>query len=114
MSFTNYQELASNTIDRSKGAHELLVNYAMGLAGESGETVDYLKKVLFHGHDLEAEKVASELGDVLWYISGICTVLNISLEEVALYNIEKLSKRYPDGFSQEASINREENKEVSE
>lgn len=110
MNFKEYQELASRTLDKDKETEIVLINMSMGLAGESGETVDYLKKVLFHGHEFNVEKLASELGDVLWYISSICTVLNINLEELAAYNIEKLIKRYPEGFSEYASINRKEGK----
>ena len=108
MNFQEYQSLAARTLDKERGTETTLVNMSMGLAGESGETVDYLKKVLFHGHEFNVEKLASELGDVLWYISSICTVLNIELEELAEYNIEKLIKRYPEGFSEQDSINRKE------
>ena len=108
MNFVEYQALASRTLNTEKGKELTLVNMAMGLAGESGESVDYLKKVLFHDHEFEIEKLASELGDVLWYVSGMCTVLDIKLEDVAGYNIQKLMKRYPEGFTSKDSINRSE------
>lgn len=85
-----------------------LSNYSMGLAGESGEVVDLLKKHVHHGHELDREKVKGELGDVLHYASGLATMLGFTLEEVATANVEKLRKRYPNGFNKEDSINRSE------
>jgi NTP pyrophosphatase (non-canonical NTP hydrolase) len=112
MNFNEYQELAARTLSTEKGVELTLVNMSMGLVGESGETVDYMKKVLFQGHEFNVEKLASELGDVLWYLAGMCTTLNINLEEVAEYNIQKLVNRYPDGFKTEDSVNRvQENEE---
>jgi NTP pyrophosphatase (non-canonical NTP hydrolase) len=112
MDFNQYQELASRTLNTEQSLELTLVNMSMGLVGESGETVDYMKKVLFQGHEFDVEKLASELGDVLWYVAGMCTALNIDMKEVAQYNIEKLVKRYPEGFKTEDSVNRvEENEE---
>lgn len=111
MNFNEYQTLASRTLNTENGLELTLVNMSMGLVGESGETVDYMKKVLFQGHEFNVEKLASELGDVLWYVAGMCTTLNINLEEVAEYNIEKLLKRYPEGFKTDDSVNREKDNE---
>jgi NTP pyrophosphatase (non-canonical NTP hydrolase) len=112
MDFNQYQELAARTLNTEKSLELTLVNMSMGLVGESGETVDYMKKVLFQGHEFNVERLASELGDVLWYVAGMCTALNIDMKEVAQYNIEKLVKRYPEGFKTEDSVNRvEENEE---
>lgn len=114
MNFSEYQDLAARTLPEGieKQRELTLVNMAMGLVGESGETIDYLKKVLFQGHEFEVEKIAGELGDILWYIAGMCTVLEIHLDEVAQYNIQKLVKRYPDGFKIQDSVNREESDET--
>ncbi len=112
MNFNEYQTLAARTLNTEKGVELTLVNMSMGLVGESGETVDYMKKVLFQGHEVDVEKLSSELGDVLWYVAGMCTTLNINLEEVSEYNIQKLVKRYPEGFKTEDSVNRvQENEE---
>ena len=85
-----------------------LVNGAMGLCGESGEVADLLKKHMFHGEDLDKEDLAKELGDVCWYIAMICTAAGLKFEDILRGNIEKLKRRYPDGFSEEASKNRKE------
>jgi NTP pyrophosphatase (non-canonical NTP hydrolase) len=81
-------------------------NYGMGMAGEAGEASDLLKKIVFHGHAMDKEKVIKEIGDVLWYIAATATKLGVSLEEVAIRNIEKLRARYPEGFSTDRSVNR--------
>lgn len=83
-----------------------LLNGALGLTGEAGEVADMIKKHIFHGHDLTAEELVKELGDVCWYLALLCTAIDVSLEDVMAQNIEKLKKRYPDGFSEAASINR--------
>ncbi len=85
-----------------------LVNGAMGLCGESGEVADLLKKHIFHGEDLNLDNLKKELGDVCWYIAQICNAAGLKLEDVMRGNIEKLKRRYPDGFSEEASKNRKE------
>ena len=80
----------------------LLNNAAFGLVGEAGEFADLVEKALFQGqHD--HEKLVDELGDLCWYLAAACTALGIDLETVMQRNIDKLKKRYPDGFSSEAS-----------
>ncbi|WP_232329777.1 MULTISPECIES: nucleoside triphosphate pyrophosphohydrolase family protein [unclassified Sporosarcina] len=88
----------------SKAAN--LSNYAMGLSGEAGEVVDLLKKHVYHEHPLDREELAGELGDTLHYLSGLASMNGLTLEEIAIKNIEKLKKRYPNGFSKEDSLNR--------
>jgi NTP pyrophosphatase (non-canonical NTP hydrolase) len=79
---------------------------ALGIGGEAGEVVDYIKKGILHEHGISKDVLKEELGDLLWYIAGLCTQFGISLEDVMTYNIEKLRNRYPEGFSIEDSKNR--------
>ncbi len=85
-----------------------LATAGLGVAGEAGELAGAIKKHLSHGHDLNREHVREELGDVLWYLAEIAAALDMTLEEVALANIAKLQRRYPDGFDTERSKNRGE------
>lgn len=84
-----------------------LIMACFGLAGETGEVLDYVKKHLFHNHPLRNEVMLDELGDVLWYWTLLCMVLGFTPEEVMAENMHKLRRRYPEGFSSERSINRE-------
>ena len=80
---------------------------ALGLTGESGEVADHIKKVLFHGHALDVNHVAKELGDILWYLGLACDAIGYSLDDVMQMNVDKLHNRYPNGFDAERSLNRE-------
>jgi NTP pyrophosphatase (non-canonical NTP hydrolase) len=106
MNFFEYQNEAMRTAIPWDSSNEMMCNLAMGLAGETGEVVDYLKKVVFHKHDLDKGKIEKELGDLLWYIAVLASKLNIRLDDVAFYNVEKLKKRYPCGYTHEDSKNR--------
>lgn len=79
---------------------------ALGIAGEAGEVADYVKKVVGHRHPLDREKMAKELGDVLWYLAVLAERFGYSLDQVAQMNVDKLRRRYPDGFSPERSLAR--------
>ncbi len=108
MTVNEYQQLASRTIGDERNERDMLTLAALGLCGESGEVSDIIKKYLYHGHELKKDELIKELGDVAWYLAEAATALNVPLEEVFAANIEKLKRRYPDGFSSEASINRKE------
>lgn len=107
MEINEYQTLAMTTLNKEIPQNQLIINAAFGLSGEVGEVNDLLKKHLFQGHDLNKNDLINELGDIAWYLAEAATALNISLEEILVKNIEKLKKRFPDGFSKERSINRE-------
>lgn len=108
MTINDYQEAALRTANREKlSDKELLTNGVLGLSGESGECADLVKKHLFQGHELDAEKLANELGDVAWYLALASYAIGYSLETVLQMNVDKLRKRYPDGFSADRSIHRE-------
>lgn len=106
MKINEYQDLAMTTLNKELSNKEVLLNGCMGLCGEAGEVIDILKKHLSQGHELDKEKMIMELGDVAWYLAEVAFALGVSLEDVLARNIEKLKKRYPDGFSKEKSINR--------
>lgn len=107
-SLNKYMEDAMRTKSPLLDRNGLLTDGGLGIVGEAGEVADIIKKHLCQGHDLDRNELMSELGDVLWYIAELCYVSGFSLEDVARRNIEKLKERYPDGFSEEASVNRKE------
>lgn len=108
MQLSEYQDLAMRT-NGAKTQHEMLLMGALGLNGEAGEIAEVIKKLYYHGHNLEIEAFAKEIGDVMWYLALLCEALGLDMDIIAEQNIDKLRKRYPDGFSSERSINRDEN-----
>lgn len=106
MNINEYQKLAMITLNRELSPKDMLINGVMGLCGESGEAIDIVKKHLAQGHDLDKEHLAKELGDIAWYLAETATALDIPLETIFQMNIDKLKKRYPDGFSSEKSKER--------
>lgn len=107
MCFDYYKELAMKTKSpRAEKGVEQLVNAALGLAGESGEFADLVKKFRYHGHTPDFDKLEKELGDILWYVAEACDALGLEMGMVARHNIMKLAERYPEGFSTERSVNR--------
>lgn len=107
MKINEYQEAAMKTQNKELSKKDVLIIGAMGLCGESGEVIDLIKKHLAQGHELNKEKIIEELGDVAWYLAELAYALDVDLETILTKNIEKLKKRYPDGFDSNKSINRE-------
>ena len=108
MTINEYQKLAMKTLNPELSEKDVLINGVMGLCGESGEAIDIVKKWLAQGHELDKEKLAKELGDICWYLAETATALGYSLEDIMSANIEKLRKRYPEGFDSQRSIHRSE------
>jgi NTP pyrophosphatase (non-canonical NTP hydrolase) len=76
-----------------------LATASIGLSGEVGEFNEHVKKVLFHGKDIEdkTDAMKSELGDIMWYWINACTALKLNPNDVIEYNVNKLKERHPDG-----------------
>ena len=94
-----------------KGANiERLTTAGVGLAAESGEFLEIVKKMVFQGKPWNAdnrEHLIIELGDVMWYVAQACMALDISFDEVIERNVKKLESRYPGGkFDINSSENR--------
>lgn len=74
---------------------------ALGLAGEGGEVLENVKKVVRNDFGVVSkerlDKISLELGDVLWYVAGMATQLGLSMKEIAAANLEKLEKRNKEG-----------------
>ena len=106
MTIGEYQALAMRTLNPELNKRDVLINSVMGLCGESGEAIDIVKKWMAHGHELDKEHLAKELGDIAWYLAEAATALDMDMEEILRANIEKLKNRYPEGFSCERSRTR--------
>ena len=94
-------------LDREGANIERLTTAGVGLAAESGEFLEIVKKMVFQGkpwNDDNREHLIIELGDVMWYVANACKALDISFDDVIRGNVRKLEKRYPGGsFSVEKS-----------
>ena len=106
MNINEYKKLAMTTLNPELSKKDVLINSVMGLCGESGEAIDIVKKWLAQGHELDKEHLAKELGDIAWYLAEAATALDSPLEEILKANIDKLKKRYPEGFTTENSLKR--------
>lgn len=96
---------------RTLGTHtadDTVTMAALGLAGEVGECVEIVKKAIFHDTPFDPERLKLELGDVLWYLTALCHVSQMTLGDVMEANVAKLRARYPFGFDPERSRNRAE------
>ncbi len=107
MTINEYQRLAMTTLNPELDKNDVLINGVMGLCGESGEAIDIVKKWLAQGHELDKEHIIKELGDIAWYLAETAYALDTDLESVMQMNIDKLKKRYPDGFAKERSEKRD-------
>ena len=107
LTLDEYQSLAARTAGAGGNGERRLIIAALGLTGEAGEFANLVKKLTAHGHEITPETLADELGDVLWYLAEAASAAGLSLGELAQQNVEKLRRRYPEGFSEERSRNRE-------
>ena len=89
----------------------LLTTGAAGLNSEAGELIEIIKKIHWQGKPLTDDTIThmqKELGDILFYWTQTCLALNIDSHDIIQQNIDKLTKRYPEGFSVDRSENRAE------
>ena len=94
--FDAYQRESRKTWNLIHTDHPI-VYPTLGLANEAGEVAGKVKKIFRDKggkiSDADREALKQELGDVLWYLTQICTELDITLQQVAEANIEKLFSR---------------------
>tara|TARA_Y100001958_G_scaffold153779_1_gene141726 strand:- start:189 stop:614 length:426 start_codon:yes stop_codon:yes gene_type:complete len=102
---------ALDIVDEQGVEPSRLLTAGIGLSGEVGEFNDIVKKCVFQGKELDDDVVnhlRSELGDIMWYVAQGCIALDTSIEEIIDINTAKLKDRYPGGFDEFRSDNRDE------
>ncbi len=109
MDFKTYQKKARESAQYPNlGSNNIYPT--LGLVGETGEVAEKVKKVLRDKNGIfdeeSKEAIKKELGDVLWYLSNLCTEFKFSLDEVALVNLEKLRHRVEKGLISGSGDNR--------
>src|SRR6187455_397204 len=100
MNFNDYQTKSRKTAGYPAIGHPVIYP-TLGLVNEAGEVAGKIKKVFRDKEgqfsDETRDALKAELGDVLWYISQVATELDLSLDEIAEYNIAKLYDRLERG-----------------
>lgn len=117
MNFEAYQQEATSTFKvqgELNGKDSRLCDWALGISSEAGEVAGLIKHGIFHKTGINKMKVAKEVGDVLWYLSALCTTLGIDLGDCAHLNLLKLKHRHGVKFSYEGSANRHEKEQQLE
>lgn len=109
MNAADYQEQAARTqIDQPDfdiPRHEMMAVWnALGFAGKAGDVAELIKKGVFHRRRIDPVELEREIGDVLWYVSALCTNLGLDLDEIMQANLQKLKVRYPDAYSVEENL----------
>jgi NTP pyrophosphatase (non-canonical NTP hydrolase) len=119
---TPYEQFVQSII---KPGHDILVqltplqasilHMAVGVSGEAGELLDAIKKHAVYQKQLDFDNVREEVGDILFYLTGLLNELGLTINECMEANVEKLSKRYPEKrYTNEAAIARADKLDVVE
>ena len=102
----DYQRLACRTAPPGEKPLAALVHCALGITTEAGEYATEVKRAHIYGKPMTDEMRAhmiEELGDTMWYVAYACAALDVKLGTVLQQNIDKLRKRFPEKFTQEAA-----------
>jgi NTP pyrophosphatase (non-canonical NTP hydrolase) len=105
MKFDSYQQLAKRTAKPLPMETDLM-HAALGACSEAGELADAIKKHLIYGRALDRENVIEEVGDLLWFCALACSTLGVPMSEAAQRNIDKLTTRYPEKYSDQLAADR--------
>lgn len=106
ITFKTYQSAARRTQAKDLTDAQRLDHAKSGLAAEVGEIHSIFQKT-YQGHEISEEALASELGDLLWFMAEFADARGWNLGTVAGLNIRKLRRRYPAGFDAARSVHRE-------
>ncbi len=93
-----YQKLCKKTAKKFEPKEKEILAWGLGISGEAGDVGGCIKKTFCHDND-QRDGIKENLGDTLWYTAMICNFFDWNLEDVLNENIEKLKKRYPNGFT---------------
>ena len=104
----DYEAITSRLVNKDMVG---LLHAGMGLATESSEFIDALKKHLFYGKELDTVNLREEIGDCLWYLALALRTLDSDFDTEMKINIEKLQARFPTKFTEEGAEVRDLNKE---
>lgn len=101
-----HQAWVASKPDETLTREQNIVKYAFGLPEEVGEVLSIIKKSMFNGKPVDAQKLKLELGDVSWYLIALIDALGYDFDEILQLNRVKLDTRYKDKYSHEESLKR--------
>ena len=101
-----YEDFVASRFKMLSTPIESLLHGAVGVSGEAGECLDAVKKAWIYGKELDMHNMIEEIGDQFFYQFAMLRILGVSFEAVIRHNMDKLSKRYPEGYSDAAAIAR--------
>lgn len=108
MDIETYSKWAMRTATYHSEPLDNIVHAALGIGGESGEIIDYIKKAAFNYRGVQDKLIIAEIGDLMWYLNLLVVSLGTTWDVVLQRNILKLEARYPDlKFDAERSLNRD-------
>lgn len=113
MNINDYSKQALTTLHSEHGINDMdatLLSQVFGLVGESGEVAEKFKKLIRDKQgvlgDQDKQEILKELGDILWYVNSVASLLDSSLEEVAQKNLDKVLSRKARGVTSGSGDNR--------
>lgn len=113
--FTPYARFVASRAKSLDSIAADLHHATTGMATEAGEALDTTKKIWVYGQNLltrnkegqtHEQNLKEEMGDMLYYIQHCANLLGTTLEELMVANQEKLTARYPTGYSDKAALER--------
>lgn len=106
-----YSKRVENNRAKLANRFEDIIHMILGIITELGELADIYKKRMAYGKEIDEVNEKEELGDILWYVIGLCNVLGFDFWDVLETNAKKLDARYKNGFTREEAETRDLEKE---
>ncbi len=101
-----YAEFVDSLFAKNHIGVEGSVHAALGIGGEAGEVVDMIKKHWTYNKPLDRAGLVEEIGDLMFYVQALCNLHGLTLGDAMEANVEKLTRRYPKGYSDAAALAR--------
>lgn len=99
MDLKEYQELCKLTSKKFETREKEILTWGLGIAGEAGDVASCILKTFAHGNN-QKEGIRENIGDVMWYAIMICNFFDWDFQKILEENLDKLKKRYPQGFTE--------------
>lgn len=108
-----YSEKSSEERSKRYAFNPNSVHAMLGLASEVGEVISIISKTLAYGKDLDMDKLKEELGDLKHFVSRLIDIYGFDESDIEQSNLDKLRKRFPNGYTNQDAINKTETKTCS-